>query len=78
MCTSYRPAKRYEEVNKVGKSMVYVLTFLTKEMLVFRAPIHKMLFRIANREDPDQTVCLRLFGRQLLFKILEHLAYDYL
>ena len=24
-------------------------------MLVFRAGIHKMLVRIANREDPDQT-----------------------
>ena len=42
-------------------------------MLVFSAGIHKMLVKIANREDPDQTasseavcpVCLDLFGKQL-------------
>ena len=46
----------------------------------FRAEIHKMIVSIANREDPDQTalnwfcaVCLGLFGRKLVFKILEHL-----
>ena len=46
--------------------------------------MYKMLFRIANREDPDQTassdrssliwvyaVCLVLYGRQLVFEILE-------
>ena len=40
-----------------------------------------MLVRIANMEDPDRTafsdlglpVCLSFCGRQLLFKILEHL-----
>ena len=42
---------------------------------------------IANREDPDQTarssliwvcpVCLSLFGRQLVFEILEHLLNSY-
>ena len=26
----------------------------SNKMLVFRAGIHKMLIRIANREDPDQ------------------------
>ena len=43
-----------------------------------------MLVRIANREEPDQTAssevcaaeCLGLFGRQLVFKILEHLPYS--
>ena len=52
-------------------------------MLVARDIIHKMLVRVANREDPDQTsliwvctVCLGLFGRQLKFKILEHLPYE--
>ena len=57
-------------------------------MLVGRAGIHKMIFRIANEEDPDQrrsslylyliwvcTVCLGLFRRQLVFEILEHLPY---
>ena len=27
----------------------------SNKMLVFRVGIHKMLARIANREDPDQT-----------------------
>ena len=34
-----------------------------------------MLVRIANREDPDQTACLDLFGRQLVLEILKHLLY---
>ena len=29
--------------------------FLLNKMLVFRAGIHKMLFRISNSEDLDQT-----------------------
>ena len=53
------------------------------KMVVIKAEIHELLVRIANREDPDQTlasatvctVCLCLFGRQLVFKILEHLSY---
>ena len=56
-------------------------------MLVFRAGIHKIRVKIANREDPDQTasleasliwvcsVCLGLFDRQLVFGILEHIPY---
>ena len=53
-------------------------------MLVIRADIHKMLDRIENREDPDQTASkkqsdlglhcwLSIFGRQLVLKMLEHL-----
>ena len=50
-------------------------------MLVIRAETHKMHARKANREDLDQQSdlglpCLSrlfLFGRQLLFEILEHL-----
>ena len=49
-----------------------------------------MPLRIANKQDPDQTaydclfkssliwisaVCFGLFGRQLVFEILEHLSY---
>ena len=46
-----------------------------------------MLVRIANREDLDQktasksslicvcTVCLDIFGKQVVFEILEHLPY---
>ena len=55
MCMSYRPAKRYEDVITVGKSSLSVFKI---KMLVFRAGIHKMLVRIANREDPDQTASL--------------------
>ena len=43
-------------------------------MLVIRAGIHKMLVRIVNREDPDQTE--GIFGRQLELEILEHLPYS--
>ena len=38
-----------------------------------------MLIRISNKEDPDKTirvctvVCLGLYGRKLVFNILEHL-----
>ena len=48
--------------------------FLFDKMLVYRAGIHKMFVKIANREDPDQEeavcsesalFCLGLFGRQL-------------
>ena len=55
---------------------------LSIKMLIFRAAISKMLVRIANRGDPDQTAsnqsdlglrCLGLFGRELAFKILETL-----
>ena len=54
-------------------------------MLVIRAGNHKMLVRIANREDIDLTASqsdlglLYLstpFGRQLVFEILEHLPYS--
>ena len=51
-------------------------------MLAIRAGIHKMLVRIANREDPDQTaseeavcsICQCPF-LQLVFKIFQHLLY---
>ena len=40
-----------------------------------------MLVRIANREVPDLIwvcpVCLGIFGRQLVFKMLEHLSYGH-
>ena len=50
-----------------------------------RAEFHKMLFRIANREDFNYSgfrssliwgfsVCLGLFGKQQMFEILEHLG----
>ena len=52
-------------------------------MLLMKAGIHKMLVRKANREGSDQrssliwvcAVCLGHLGKQLVFKILEHLLY---
>ena len=39
--------------------------------------MNKMLIRIANREDPDQTAssafCSMPFNRELVFEILEHI-----
>ena len=35
-------------------SKILLFLFLNK-MLVYRAVIHKVVVRIANREDPDQT-----------------------
>ena len=33
-----------------------LISFCSKKIMVIRAGIHKLLVRIANREDPDQTV----------------------
>ena len=57
---------------------------------VIRTGIHKMLIRISNREDWDQTASseavwygselfnsLDLFGRQEVFKIFEHFGWRY-
>ena len=35
-----------------------LLFLFSNKMLVFRAGMHKMLVRIANREDPEQTASL--------------------
>ena len=47
-------------------------------MLAVKAGIHKMLVRIANMEEPDKQselglLCLGLFSRQQVFKIIEDL-----
>ena len=45
------------------------LFLFSNKMLVFRAGIHKMLVRIANREDPDQSwnaSVTKSIGRRLL------------
>ena len=47
-----------QEVYHKVSHTVNVLKFQThfsNKMLVFRAGVHKMLVRISNREDPDQT-----------------------
>ena len=74
--------QKYMVMVNVLKFRILLFLFSNK-MLVFRAGIHKMLVRIASREDPDQTASSEavlsgsagLFGRQLVFKILEHLLY---
>ena len=46
-----------------------------------RADNHKMLVRVANREETMirliwvYTLCLCILGRNLVFRILEHLLY---
>ena len=45
--------------SEYGKRYKIFNTFLflfSNEILVFRTGIHKMLVRIENREDPDQTL----------------------
>ena len=62
----------------------HYLFLLSNKMLAIRVGIYKMLVRIANSEDPDETAssdtadlglhcCLDIFGRQLVMEILEHL-----
>ena len=46
---------RYNTIVNVLKFLYTFLFLLSTKMLVIKAGIHKMLFKIANREDPDQT-----------------------
>ena len=67
---------RYGKCSKISNTFLFLFSNKT---LVIRAEIQKMFVRKANKEDFDQiaseavwvfTVSLRLFGRQLVFKIL--------
>ena len=40
---------------KCSKISNTFLVLFSNKILIFRTGIHKMLVRIANREDPDQT-----------------------
>ena len=40
---------------KCSKILNTFLILVSNKMLIFRAGIHKVLVRIAKREDPDQT-----------------------
>ena len=42
----------YGKCSKISNTFLFLFS---NKMLVFRAGIRKMLVRIANREDPDQT-----------------------
>ena len=53
----------YRKCSKISNTFLFLFSI---KMLILKAGIHKMLVRIANREDPDLTassVCLDLFGR---------------
>ena len=69
--------------DKCSKILNFLLVLFLNKMLVIKAGIQN---RVANIEDPDQTasskqfdwvcsVCLGLFSRQHLFKILDHLQF---
>ena len=70
----------FDQCGKCSKIFKGFLFLFSTKMLVIGAEIHKVLVRIANREDPDQTAstdafCLGLFVMQRLFKILVHHPY---
>ena len=53
---------------KCSKISNAFLFLFSNKMLIVRAEIHKMLVRIANREDPDQTASSEAMGLPLLVK----------
>ena len=56
---------QYGKCSKISNSF---LILFSNKILVFRAGIHQMLGRIANREDPDQTACSEaVWSGSLLF-----------
>ena len=54
---------RYHKCSKISNR--FLLPFSNK-LLVFRAGIHKILVRIANWDDPDQTASLEVGRSSLL------------
>ena len=65
-------------VNKhYGKCSKILNTFLlfSNKMLDIKVGIHKVLVRITNREDPDQTASSEAGRGQLVFEILQYLLY---
>ena len=51
--------KHYGKCSKISKSFLILFSHKT---LVIRDEIHKMLDRIASREDPDQTASSEAVG----------------
>ena len=46
----------YGKFSKILNTLLFLLlALLSNKMLVIRADIYKVLVRIANREEPDQT-----------------------
>ena len=68
----------YSRCSKISNTFLFLFS---NEMLVFRAGIHKMLVRIANREDPFQRKqsdiglhrLSRPFWQATCVQILEHI-----
>ena len=69
--------------SKISNAFLFLFS---NKMLVFRAGIHKMLVRIANRKDLirlllqkqsdlDLALFAQVFDRQLAFKVFEHLLW---
>ena len=71
----------YSKCSKISNTFLFLYS---NKRLVFRAGIHKMFVRLANREYPDQTVSSELdlslhhVGGQLVLEILGNLPYCYL
>ena len=74
---------------KCFKILNAFLILIPNKMLVFKAGINKMLFRLASSANPVQKVlqkesdlglqcCLGFLGRQLLFEILENYIITYI
>ena len=63
--------KPFFEYGKSSKILMLHFLFANKMLVIS----HKILVRIANSADPDQTASEEedLFGRQFMFEILEHL-----
>ena len=51
-CSRYKIHINFGKCSKILSSFLFLFS---ARMWVIRAGIHKMLVRIANREDPDQT-----------------------
>ena len=54
MCPKYIRIQFIADYGKCSKISNTFLFLFSNKMLIFRAGIHKMLVRIANREYPDQ------------------------
>ena len=51
-CLCFLKFKFNDKCSKISNTILFLLS---NKRLGFSAEIHKMLVRIANREDPDQT-----------------------
>ena len=61
------PSKHYGKCSKILKTFLFLFS---KKMLAHRGGIYKMLVRIANSEDPDQTASSgAVWSRSALFAL---------